>query len=163
MDDVRPHLGRAGTVTAGLHYKYDSAQSFSYAATGVGRTAIQRSRNPGYCAPPTQSVFFGERGEGRYNASSVFDIALIYGIPVIWGVEPWIKFDVRNVLNDDTLLVFNTTVSQDPEQPARCRWTAHRLCEGRELRQSDSCNQLSDSARVLRLRRYPFLSGYTPT
>jgi hypothetical protein len=110
-------LGRAGTLTTGLIYKYDSAQSFSYAATGVARTSIQRSRNPGYSSLPTQTVFFGERGDGRYNASSVFDISLMYGIPVIWGVEPWIKFDARNVLNDDTLLTFNTTVTQDANSP----------------------------------------------
>lgn len=106
-------LGRAGTLTAGLIYKYDSAQSFSY-SVGANRSAIMTARNPGYKSVPTMTLFFGDRGEGRYNASSLFDVSLMYGIPVIWGVEPWIKFDVRNALNDDTLLVYNTTIFADP-------------------------------------------------
>lgn len=110
-------LGRAGTLTTGLIYKYDSAQTFSYAAAGVARSAIQLARNPGYKSTPTQTLFFGERGAGEYNDSSIFDVSLMYGIPVIWGIEPWIKFDARNVLNADALITFNTAVSPDATSP----------------------------------------------
>jgi len=110
-------LGRFGNLATGLIYRYDSARVFSYSITGVGRTAIQRSRNPGYNSLPSQTVFFGDRGIGEFNDLSEFDLSLTYGIPVFHRVEPWIKFDVKNLFNADTLLTHNTTVSFDASSP----------------------------------------------
>jgi hypothetical protein len=106
-------LGRAGTFSSGLVYRYDSPEVFSYVTPGLARTAIQRGRNPGYKAVPTQGIYYGERGAGEFNASSLFDLSLSYAIPVIWRIEPWFKFDVLNVLNDDTQMRWNTTVTPD--------------------------------------------------
>lgn len=103
-------MGRAGELDMGVIYRYDSPQVFSY-STSMSYSAIQRSRDPGYETPPrTQPVFFGPRGTGEFNATSLFDVSLTYGIPIFRRVEPWLKVDVRNVLNDDTLIVHNTSI-----------------------------------------------------
>lgn len=107
-------LARAGNLAAGLIYRYDSGRTFSYSATAA-YSAIQIARDPGYSSPPyagggTQTIFFGERGRGEFDDTSLFDLSLSYGIPVFRRVEPWIKFDVRNVLNDDTLLTHNVGI-----------------------------------------------------
>lgn len=106
-------LGRAGTLSSGLVYRYDSPEVFSYATPGMARTAIQKARNPGYKTLGTQTIYYGERGSGEFNAASLFDLSLTYAIPVMWRLEPWIKFDVLNVLNHDTQLRWNTTVTPD--------------------------------------------------
>lgn len=109
-------LGRAGNLTAGLIWRYDSPQVFSYATTTL-RTAAQLNKNPGYkgVAPlgqANQTLFYGERGAGTFGeATSLFDISLSYGLPVFRSIEPWIKFDIRNALNDDTQTFGTTTVT----------------------------------------------------
>jgi outer membrane receptor protein involved in Fe transport len=120
------NLGRAGSLTTGLIYRYDSAQVFNFSQGGVPLTDAQKARNPGYAVNVnglTQTLFFGERGAGEYNDTSQFDLSLSYGIPVFRRVEPWIKFDVRNVLNDDTLITFNTAISRNTA-PANCGGSA---------------------------------------
>ena len=109
-------LGRAGDLGLGLIYRYDSPQTFSYTTTQA-RTAIQRGRNPGYSSTPSATVFYGDRGIGEFDRSSEFDLSLTYGIPIIGRLEPWVKFDARNVLNNDSLLTHNTGISADPTSP----------------------------------------------
>lgn len=105
-------LGRAGNLTAGLIWRYDSPQVFSYTSSGVARTAAQRAKNPGYKATPTQTIFYGERGAGTFGeATSLFDVSLSYGLPVFRSIEPWIKFDVRNALNDQSQTFGTTSVT----------------------------------------------------
>ncbi|HUK37335.1 MAG TPA: TonB-dependent receptor, partial [Vicinamibacterales bacterium] len=120
---------RYGGLGVGLLWRYDSPQTFSYTAT-VARSAQSLAANPntvnGVCAPTatncyhgagtTTTIFFGQRGAGQYNATSLFDVSLQYSLP-IWKISPWIKFDVRNVLNSTTLLNYNTTVTADANSP----------------------------------------------
>ena len=109
-------LGRFGSLGSGLLYRYDSPQTFSYAAT-VNRSAASKALNPGYHgAGSTISLFFGDRGAGHYNATSLFDASAQWNIP-IWRVTPWLKVDVRNIFNKATLLSYNTTVNADPNSP----------------------------------------------
>ncbi|HEY0593074.1 MAG TPA: TonB-dependent receptor, partial [Thermoanaerobaculia bacterium] len=106
-------LGRAGSLGIGGMFRYDSALTFSYSTT-AGLSQIQRDRNPGYKQPPTtQALYFGDRGAGEFNDTALFDIALNYRIPVWKTISPWIKVDVYNILNDDTLRTFDTTVAVD--------------------------------------------------
>lgn len=110
-------FGRAGNLGAGLIYRYDSPLTFSYSTT-VAYTAIQRALDPGYKSPPSsQTIFFGERGAGEYNDTSLVDVSLNYAIPVFRGIEPWIKIDIANVLNDDTLRTFGSAIAADPNSP----------------------------------------------
>ena len=108
-------LGKAGGLDFGMVYRYDSPQTFSY-TTNAAPSAIQNSRNPGYrqaFAGGSQTIFFGDRGIGEFNKTSLVDFALTYSI-ALGPVEPWIKFDVTNALNSDTLRRFDTTVTADP-------------------------------------------------
>ncbi|MCL4838318.1 MAG: TonB-dependent receptor [Thermoanaerobaculia bacterium] len=110
-------FGRFGNMSASLLYRYDSPLTFSYSTT-VALSSIQRSRDPGYRQPPaSQTLFFGERGAGEYNSTSLFDLSLTYRIPVWKSLEPWIKFDVFNLFDDDSLRTFNTVVAVDNTSP----------------------------------------------
>jgi outer membrane receptor protein involved in Fe transport len=108
------NFGRAGSLSSGLIYRYDSPLTFSYTTTAAV-TPIQRARQPNYRAYPTQTIFFGDRGAGEFNSVSIFDLALNYTLPVLGGrLAPWIKVDVNNLLNSDRLRTFQTPVSADP-------------------------------------------------
>jgi hypothetical protein len=105
-------LGRFGSLGTGLLYRYDSPLTFSYSAS-VARSTISTSKNPGYKgAGSSVGMFWGERGAGEYNATSLFDASLQWSIPIM-RLTPWIKFDVRNVFNKDTLIAYNTTIFED--------------------------------------------------
>jgi hypothetical protein len=111
-------FGKAGRASLGMLYRYDSPQAFSYVATNVAITAIQKAKDPGYASPPTtQTLFFGERGSGRFNAAHLFDLALNYELPVWRTARPWFKVDLRNVFNAQPLVGFDTTISIDPKSP----------------------------------------------
>src|SRR5262249_35566870 len=113
-------LHRYGNLQAGVLYRYDSPLTFSYSVPVV-RSATQRGLNPGYKSnvgpASTITLFFGDRGIGSYNSTSLFDTSLQYSIPVYGKVTPWVKFDVRNVFNKDTLLTYDTTVTADANSP----------------------------------------------
>jgi hypothetical protein len=110
------NLGRFGSLSSGLLYRYDSGQTFSYSAT-VARSAQSRALNPGYKnAGSSIGLFFGDRGIGTFPSTSLFDASLQWSIP-IYRVTPWLKFDVRNALNKDSLIAYNTTVVADAASP----------------------------------------------
>ena len=109
-------LGRLGDLSTGFVYRYDSPLTFSYSAT-VNRSAQSKAANPGYKSPSTQvTMFYGDRGAGQFNASSLIDASLQYSFPIV-RVTPWIKFDVRNVFNSKTLILWNTGVTPDAASP----------------------------------------------
>jgi hypothetical protein len=118
------HLGRAGDLGAGVIYRYDSPLTFSF-STSVPLSAAQRAANPGYQSLPTaQTLFFGDRGIGTFDATSLFDLTLTYSLPVFKSIEPWIKFDVTNVLNDDTVIKHNTGIlANTGVRPVECGGT----------------------------------------
>jgi hypothetical protein len=105
-------LGRAGTVTLGGLYRYDSPQVYSLSAANVPISSIQRSRDPGYARPPTtQTLFFGGRGSAEFEASHLVDFSLFYDVPVYRDLRPFIKAELRNAFNKQPLIGFNTTIS----------------------------------------------------
>jgi len=110
------NLGRFGSLGTGLLFRYDSPLTYSYSAS-IARTAASKALNPGYTgAGSTAGIFFGPRGAGEFNASSIFDASLQWNIPIA-VVTPWIKFDIRNVFNDRTLLSYSTAVTADATTP----------------------------------------------
>ena len=120
LNNYTLEFGRAGALDVGVVYNYDSAQSFSYVATGVTLTQIQKDKltAAGYKNTPTsQSVYFGELGDGQYNDFSSFDLALTYSIPIIRTIAPRVKFEVYNILNDQDLVFFDTTVTGNSTGP----------------------------------------------
>jgi hypothetical protein len=113
-----------GDVNLGLAYSYDSPQTFSYAFVRGGFTSAQIARDPGYARrPDRQSVFFGERGAGEYEDIHSLDLAISLGVRVWRSVEPFFKFDVRNVTNEQGLVVFDTVV-------VPCTTAAQAGCDG---------------------------------
>jgi hypothetical protein len=113
-------MGVVGRADLSLLYRFNSGQTFSYIANGVPLTATQRAAGnaAGYARlPATQSLFFGERGRGQYDGAHLVDFGLNYQIPVFRDIGPFIKFDVFNVFNNDTLTAYNVTVNPDPNSP----------------------------------------------
>jgi hypothetical protein len=109
-------LGRAGSIDLSPVWKYNSALTYSLVATGVPLSAIQLARNPGYARLPgsgAQTLYFGERGSEEFEGYGLVDLAATYQIPV-WGtLRPWLKLEVFNMLNNDKLIAWTTTVTPD--------------------------------------------------
>ena len=115
-------LGRAGNVTLGPLWRVNSGLTYSLAANGVARTATQTALNPGYAlSNPTASsftLFFDERGSESFKGYGVLDFQARYGVPVWKRVQPWFLVQVYNVLNNQKLIQWNTTVTPDATSPA---------------------------------------------
>ena len=108
-------MGRFGSVDIAPMWRYNSALTYSLVANAVPLSAIQRAANPGYARmPTTQSIFFGERGSEEFAGYGLVDLGVTYQVPVWRTIKPWVELEVLNVLNNDKLIVWDTTVSADP-------------------------------------------------
>jgi hypothetical protein len=113
-------LGRFGELSASGMVRVDSATVYSLRATGVSLTAIQRQLlvAEGYPdAPSSQTLYFAARGTGIFNGYALLDTSINYDIPVFRSARPWLKLDIYNLLNNQKLISFNTTVKPDPNSP----------------------------------------------
>jgi hypothetical protein len=112
-------LGRFGSVDTSAAYRFNSAQTYSLAATGQPLSAVQLARNPGYAraAGQAQTLFFDERGSESFDASHQVDLALLYQVPVWRTLRPWFKAEFYNVFNNQPLVLANTAVTPDPNSP----------------------------------------------
>jgi hypothetical protein len=112
-------LGPFGSVDISPIWRINSGLTYSLASTNVALSAIQRARDPGYArgANATASLFFDERGSESFEGYGVLDLALAYGIPVWQSVRPWIQLQVFNVLDNQKLIQWDTTVTPDPNSP----------------------------------------------
>ena len=114
---------RAGLVSSAprlvADLRFNSAQTFSLAATGQPLSAIQLARNPGYAraAGQAQTIYFDDRGSEFFNASNQVDLGFLYQIPVWDTLRPWLKIELYNVFNNQPLVGFNTNVTPDPNSP----------------------------------------------
>lgn len=116
------HFGRAGSLLAGALYHYDSPRVFDLTVSNYPLSDAQAARDPGYAVlPGTQTVFFGGRGQNFFTSSHQVDLALTYQIPVYGKLQPYVKFDVRNLFNNQTLGAgpegFDTTITADENGP----------------------------------------------
>jgi hypothetical protein len=111
--DYHTGLGRFGSFTFAPIYRYNSAKTYSLLLNGQALSAIQAARNPGYAGSPTQQVFFGERGSQSFKGFALVDLAVTYGVPVWRSAQPWIKFEMFNVLNNQKLIAWDTTITAD--------------------------------------------------
>jgi hypothetical protein len=115
-------FGGAGRLATTLLGNYNSGTTFSYTATiPRGFSAQQREILTHYLARPgsTQTIFFGERGRGEFEDSYTLDLGLLYNLPVIpaWGLEANLKVDVFNILNEDKLVTWNTSIAANQAGP----------------------------------------------
>src|SRR5690606_9823463 len=109
--------GRFGSADTSLLWRFNSARTYSLTAT-VPTSAIQRQRDPGYANPPqSQTLYFGERGSEFFESAHLFDLAVTYQVPVFRTLRPWVKFEVYNLFNDQSLVQYNTAITADPNSP----------------------------------------------
>jgi hypothetical protein len=111
--DYRAELGRFGSFTIAPIYRYNSAKTYSLVLNGQGMSTVQAARNPGYAGTPTQQIFFGERGSQSFKGFALLDLAVTYGVPVWKSAQPWIKFEMFNVMNNQKLIAWDTTITAD--------------------------------------------------
>jgi hypothetical protein len=114
------NAGRFGAFDITPMWRYNSALTYSLVANSVPLTAIQRSRNPGYARLPgsgtngSQTVFFGERGSQEFAGYGLVDLGVTYQVPVWRSLRPWMKVEVLNMLDNDKLIGWDTTITVDP-------------------------------------------------
>jgi hypothetical protein len=126
LDDYQQHkvrvwstyqlsAGRLGAFDITPLWRYNSALTYSLVANSVPLSAVQRARNPGYSrAPTSQPLFFGERGSEEFAGYGLVDLGVTYQIAVWKSLAPWVKVEVLNALNNDTLIGWDTTITVDP-------------------------------------------------
>lgn len=109
---------RFGRVDVAPVYRYNSARTFSLVAAAVPLTAAQSAANPGYVRlPGSQPVFFGARGSQEFEDFALVDLGLTYGVPVWASFQPWVKLEVLNLLNNQDLIAWDTTIAADMAGP----------------------------------------------
>jgi hypothetical protein len=62
-------------------------------------------------------VFFDDRGSETFAGYGVLDTSINYNIPVFRDLRPWLKFDVYNLFDNQKLIAWNTTVTQNTAGP----------------------------------------------
>jgi outer membrane receptor protein involved in Fe transport len=111
--DYRAGLGRFGSITVAPIYRYNSGRTYSLILNGQALSTVQAARNPGYAGAPTQQVFIGERGSQSFKGFALLDVAVTYAVPVWKSAQPWIKFESFNLMNNQKLIAWDTTISAD--------------------------------------------------
>ena len=110
-------LGRFGRFDVAPLYRFNSGRTYSLTAT-VPLTAEQIARNPGYARLPTsQTVFFGERGSESFRGFHMVDLGVTYAVPAWQSLRPWVKLETLNLLDNDTLIAWNTAITADTAGP----------------------------------------------
>ncbi len=113
-------MHQRGRLTVSGMLRLDSGLTYSLAATRVPLTAVQTAllAQEGYPdAPSSQTVYFGARGSQSFKGYGLFDTSVNYDIPVFRNLRPWVKFDVYNLLDNQKLISWNTTVKPDSSSP----------------------------------------------
>jgi outer membrane receptor protein involved in Fe transport len=114
-------LGRFGSLDLSPLWRYNSAQTYSLFTAGLGITAQQRALNPGYRLTgggiTSQTIYYQGRGTEEFAGYGVVDFAAQYQIPIWKSLRPWLKAEVFNLLNNDKLILWTTTVTPDPNSP----------------------------------------------
>ena len=106
-----------GDLGLSLLFRHDSARTYSHAAFAPIFPA-QQANDPGYAAPPTfQQIFFGGRGSQEFEDVSVFDLSALYRLDIWNSVQPWIKFQVRNLFHSTPRINFDTRIAPNPAGP----------------------------------------------
>jgi hypothetical protein len=112
-------LGRFGSVDLAPIWRINSGQTYSLSAQNVGTTPQQAAAAPGYLRTGRSSahLYFDELGSEDFKGYAVLDFQARYGVPVWKTVQPWILFQVYNVMNNQKLIQWNINVTQDPASP----------------------------------------------
>ncbi len=158
-------MGRLGTLASALIWRYDSALTFSLTNASVPLSDIQVSRDPGYAGPPTaQQLYFGGKGTQDFAGAHLFDVAFTYSIPVVKSVAPYVKFTMVNLLNNDKLTSWNTSVSPDDDGPKDASGLPTQFIKGGRFGQATSASNFPRSflstGTAVRGRAFDFAVGF---
>ena len=111
-------LGRFGSSDLSLLYRHDSPLTYSLIAASVPLTGTQEDLLAPYASGPSdQDLFFAKRGSEEFASTNLFDFGVQYQVPVFRTLRPWVKLDVFNIFNNDTLFTWDTTVVADETSP----------------------------------------------
>jgi hypothetical protein len=97
-------FGRLGDLSTSGIVNYRTGTPWSRAAAVALSPVAQYASTPG-----TYVHFFDGRGQNRFNDVWSLDVAARYAMPIFGRFAPFVKVDVRNVLNNDELITFQTT------------------------------------------------------
>jgi hypothetical protein len=100
--------------------RFDSPLTYSLVATGEPLSQIQQDllAQAGYPdAPSSQSIYFSPRGSEKFNSVALLDASFSYDIGVLRSLRPFLKVDIYNLLNNQKLTTFDTTISADWNGP----------------------------------------------
>ena len=115
-------LGRAGNMSVSGLVRVDSGLAYSLAQRNVASTATQRAilTAAGYpdAARHRQRVLRASAARRRSPATACSTPRSTTTCRCSATCAPWIKFDVYNLLNNQKLIAWSTTVSQDAATPA---------------------------------------------
>jgi hypothetical protein len=139
-------MGRFGSIDVSPLWRVDSGQVFSYFAANVPLTAIELGRNPGYPANninanTSYNLFFGDRGAGDFLGYGLLDLAATYSVPVWKTAKPWVKVEFYNLLNNDKLIKWDTTVTADPNSPKDANGLPTGFIQGANFGKATADNQ----------------------
>ncbi len=115
-------IGRFGALDVSGMLRLNSGLTYSLRANGEALSDIQiaRAAAAGYANEPnggTQTIYFGERGSESFEGFAVADLNVGYNVPVFKSVRPYLKFELLNVFNNQTLTSFDTTVAANWNGP----------------------------------------------
>ncbi len=134
-------VGHYGSISASGLVRADSGRIYSLRATGQPLTDIQTQllAAEGYVdAPSSQTIYFADRGTGLFNGYALLDTSVNYDIRVFKSARPWLKLDVYNLLNNQKLISFNTTVTPDPNSPKDALGLPTGFIQGSQFGQATS-------------------------
>ena len=110
-------MGAGGDLSVSGLWRVEGARSYSLSIRNVPTNAKQQQIlvAAGYPDAPQQThLFFGdERGTESFPSYGIFDLDINYNIPVFKSLKPWIKLDIYNLFNNDKLIGYNTTLTQN--------------------------------------------------
>jgi hypothetical protein len=115
-------MGGYGDLSLSGLWRVNSAEIYSIAARNQALTTTQSAAiaaagypdSPGAGPISGNEVFFtGTRGDQSFAGYGVFDTSLNYNIPVFRTWRPWVKLDIYNLFNNQKLIAWNTTVTQN--------------------------------------------------
>ena len=102
--------GRNGALALGGVLTYQSGFNWSKTgslAYGADPQGVYLNNQGSYTA------FYDGRGNNRFNGWWAFSVSARYQIPIYKRLDGWIKFNVVNALNNDTLTSYQTSGSTD--------------------------------------------------
>ena len=114
-------MGKVGRLDLGSMWRYDSGLTYSLASGGVALTPQQEAvlTNLGYASMPgSRSLYYpAGRGSEDFSGYTRLDLSAQWELPIWREFRPWMKLEMYNILNNDTLLGWDTTIDPNYDGP----------------------------------------------